>query len=250
MAQWRVRDVMTTDVITVLEDTPVTDVAAALTRCGISAVPVVDRFDVVVGLVSWTDLHHTIDDDVPDESVGPSDDARSEHRPATRWWLRLPRPRWSERRQLERPRGLLRWAVAVAADLMTAVPVTIDPGASLAAAGRVMHRRRVSRLLVVDGQGRLAGIVTRGDLLTVHSRLDAVIRDEVVQRVLRRTLGLPSTAVRVGVDDGVVTLAGRVRRRTTARAAVELARTVPGVTDVIDRLTVDTGAVVAATSSR
>ena len=36
-----------------------------------------------------------------------------------------------------------------------------------------MYRRGVGRLLVVDRDNRLRGIVTRSDLLKVHARLDA-----------------------------------------------------------------------------
>jgi len=43
--------------------------------------------------------------------------------------------------------------------------------------------------------------------------------------------------VQAAVDDGVVTLAGRTARRTTAFAAVRLTEAVAGVTDVVDRLT-------------
>jgi hypothetical protein len=91
-------------------------------------------------------------------------------------------------------------------------------------------------LLVVDRDSRLRGIVTRSDLLKVYSRLDAVIRDEVVQRVLLGTLRIRPGAVRATVDEGVVTLTGRTERRTTAVAAARLTAAVPGVSDVVDRL--------------
>ena len=46
------KDVMTTRVITVLEDTPVDEVVRTLLRWRISAVPVVDANDQMVGIVS------------------------------------------------------------------------------------------------------------------------------------------------------------------------------------------------------
>jgi hypothetical protein len=85
----------------------------------------------------------------------------------------------------------------------------------------------------------LKGIVTRRDLLKIHGRLDAVIRDEVLQRILRRTLMIEPGAVRVTVNDGEVTLAGNTGRTTTALAAVGLTEGVAGVTGVVDRLTFD-----------
>jgi CBS domain-containing protein len=61
MPQWRVRDVMTTGVITAPDDASFAEVAAILAGRRISAVPIVDRFDAVVGVVSWTDLRDKID---------------------------------------------------------------------------------------------------------------------------------------------------------------------------------------------
>ncbi|MEU8611039.1 BON domain-containing protein, partial [Actinoplanes sp. NPDC048791] len=101
--------------------------------------------------------------------------------------------------------------------------------------------------LVVDRSGGLRGIVTRSDLLNVHARLDAVIRDEVMQRVLGRTLMIRPGAIRAEVDEGVVTISGRTTRRTTAVAAAQLTATVPGVTGVVDQLTFDLDDTVGAT---
>jgi len=66
---------------------------------------------------------------------------------------------------------------------MSAPALTIGPDEPLAAAARVMYRRKVGRLIVTDAERRVVGIVTRSDLLKIHARLDAVIREEVTQRV-------------------------------------------------------------------
>ncbi|MEU7875989.1 CBS domain-containing protein [Dactylosporangium sp. NPDC049140] len=224
MLQWRVRDVMTTQVITAPDDASVAEVATMLTGHQISAVPIVDRFGAVVGVVSWTDLRDKI-------GIGePGDSGRAS------WWRRWTSP-------------LLRSPDGAARQVMSAPPVTITPDASLPAAGRMMYRRTVGRLLVVDGNGRLRGIVTRLDLLKVHARLDAVIRDEVTQRVLRRTLAIEPGTVRVTVDDGVVTLTGHTARKTTALAAARLSEAVAGVTGVVDRLTFDIDDTAAETAT-
>ena len=208
MLQWQVRDVMTTDVVTLPDDAPVTEVAAVLNGRRISGVPIVDRHDVVTGVVSWTDILSNID------FAG---------RPTRR---RTDELRW-------RP------GVRTAIDLMSAAPVTIRADASLADASRTMHRRGLSRLLVVDDRHRLLGIVTRRDLFAPFSRLDSVIEDDVRQRVLRGTLGVESGTVRVRVDDGEATLTGHTARRTTALAARRLTEAVPGVSRVVDELTFD-----------
>ena len=113
-----------------------------------------------------------------------------------------------------------------------------------------MHRHNVGRLLVTDRANRLIGIVTRRDLLRVHARLDAVITDEVAQRILRRTLMIEPGSVKVAVDDGVVTLTGRTGHKSTALAAVGLTEAVAGVTGVVDRLAFDTGGRTATIDAR
>jgi CBS domain-containing protein len=64
MPQWRVRNVMTTDVITAPEYASVAEIVALLTDRQITAVPIVDDFDVL-GVVSWTDLRRKIDIGAP-----------------------------------------------------------------------------------------------------------------------------------------------------------------------------------------
>jgi CBS-domain-containing membrane protein len=223
MTTWRVRDVMTTDVITAPDDASVAELVALLTGRQITAVPITDRFDVVRGVVSWTDLRRKIE-------TGPG-----EGDPPAGWW----------RRRMPRR---LHWPEGTAAEVMSGPALTIEAEMSLPAAARTMFRRGVGRLLVVDRDGRLRGIVTRSDLLKVHARLDAVIRDEVMQQVVRRTLMIRPGAVQARVDDGVVTLSGRTVRRTTAVAAVRLTEAVPGVTEVVDRLAFEFDDTIAETS--
>jgi CBS domain-containing protein len=225
MPQWRVRDVMTTEVITVPDDASVAEIVVALTDRQITAVPIVDRFDVVLGVVSWTDLRDKIDVGVP------------EGKPHVGWWRRWAPP-------------LVQWPQGTAVEVMSGPALTIGADASLPAAARMMYRSEVGRLLVVDGDNRLRGIVTRSDLLKVHARLDAVIRDEVIHRVLRRTLTIPPGDVQATVDDGVVTLAGHTARRTTAVTAARLTDAVPGVTAVVDHLTFYVDDTVAAAPAR
>lgn len=52
-----------------------------------------------------------------------------------------------------------------ARDIMTTAVVTVSPGMSIAEAARLMLHRRISGVPVVDGSGRMAGILTEGDLM-------------------------------------------------------------------------------------
>lgn len=47
---------------------------------------------------------------------------------------------------------------------MTTDPIAVSPGVSLAAARAMMQRDEVRRLLVIEPDGRLVGIVTWGDV--------------------------------------------------------------------------------------
>ena len=58
-------------------------------------------------------------------------------------------------------------AGSIAADIMTAPPITISATAPLAEAARCMQERNVRGLIVVDDRGKIAGIVSRSDLLQV-----------------------------------------------------------------------------------
>ncbi|WP_030690699.1 CBS domain-containing protein [Streptomyces globisporus] len=123
-----------------------------------------------------------------------------------------------------------------ARNLMTTPAVTVHAEETVADAARLMVRRGVERLPVIDEEERLVGIVTRRDLLGVYLRPDAEIRRRIREDVLSDAMDLPGYAVDVHVLDGVVTLGGRVRQRSRARMLVGLAERVDGVVAVVDRL--------------
>lgn len=137
-----------------------------------------------------------------------------------------------------------------ARELMTAPAVTVHAEETVADAARLMVRRGVERLPVVDEEERLVGIVTRRDLLCVFLRPDPEIRRRIREDVLTDALGLGADAIDVHVLDGVVTLEGRVRQRGQARTLVGLADRVDGVVAVVDRLSVEEDAPHLASPAR
>ncbi|SIM75117.1 CBS domain-containing protein [Micromonospora cremea] len=211
MRTWQVGDVMTREVATVVAETPYREIVDVLVRREVSAVPVVDGFGRVLGVVSEADLLHRI------ERAGE---------PAQRRAFESRRRRAS----LDKSEALL------AGDLMTAPAVTTCPQASLPAAARLLDREQVKRLPVLDDLGRLVGIVSRADLLRVHLRSDAEIREDVVQEVLRRVLAVRDGLVTVEVRHGEVTLAGRLDRRSAVDLAGRLAAQVSGVVEVTNTI--------------
>jgi len=211
MKRWRVSDVMTTDVVSVGAQTPYREIVDTLAERKVSAVPVVDAFDRVIGVVSESDLLHKIE-----FSDGGGERRLFEGR----------------RRRAARSKA----AADVAADLMSAPAVTTMPDAPIAVAARRMDAEQVTRLPVVNELGRLTGIVTRSDLLRVFLRSDADIRQDVVNEVLRKVLAVDPGTMRVSVHDGVVTIEGRVDRRSAAAHAIRVSHAIPGVVDVVDKL--------------
>ena len=94
---------------------------------------------------------------------------------------------------------------------MTAPAVTTAPAATIEQAARIMRQRRVGRLPVIYPlTGRLAGIVTRSDLLRACLRPGEEIRAEIQAGVLPRVPGADPRWLTVSADDGVVTILGRV----------------------------------------
>ncbi|MFE5481026.1 CBS domain-containing protein [Streptomyces sp. NPDC056527] len=128
-----------------------------------------------------------------------------------------------------------------ARELMTAPAITVHAEEAVGDAARLMVRRGVERLPVVDEEERLVGIVTRRDLLCVFLRPDAEIRRRIREDVLEDAMGLPGDAVDVHVLDGVVTLGGRVRLRSQAVMLPRLTTLVDGVVAVVDLLSAREG---------
>jgi CBS domain-containing protein len=212
MTGQRVRDVMTTVVVTVAPDRGFKQIVDVLADFKVSAVPVVDADGVVVGLVSEADLLHKVEfgTDAP--------------------------TRLFEGRIRRESRA--KASGQTAHELMSSPAITIDPSASIGMAARLMEQRRVKRLPVVDeATGRLVGIVSRRDLLRPYLRPDSEIKDDVAISVLRDSMWIDPAGIEILVDDGRVVLRGRVDRRTTATIAERLVQALDGVVAVDNELT-------------
>jgi CBS domain-containing protein len=209
MRRLTVQDVMTTPVIAARKATPFKELARLMTERRVSALPVLDTADRVVGVVSEADL-------LP----------KQEHRDDRPRRLRFGRARAS----------LTKAAGDTAGQVMTTPAAVTHPATTVVEAAREMARRHVKRLPVVDPDGRLVGIVTRADLLKTFLREDDEIRQEIIGEVLVRVLWADPTRVDVQVRDGIVTLSGELEQKSHVPIAVELTQRVDGVVDVVNRL--------------
>ena len=205
-----VQDVMTTRVISVTEATGYKDVVTLLRRHRVSAVPVLDAGGRVIGVVSEADL--LMKQTAPALPVGAVRLA---------WRLR------------ERSKA----SACTAAELMTSPAVTVRADADVARAARLMRDRNVRRLPVTGADGRLVGIVSRTDVLSVYERPDEQIRDEITTGVIAGRFPLDPLDFEVTVTSGIVTIAGPVESSAVALSLLAAIRNVEGAVAVRDRLT-------------
>ena len=209
-----VAHVMTTPVVTATEAMPFRDLAALLYARDIGAMPVVAPTGQLLGVVSRPDL-------IPKVAGLAA---------ATGLY-----PGFGSRRR-ERRRAMAR----TAGELMTTPAVTVTPQATVEQAARLMRRHRVGRLPVTFPlTGRLAGIVTRADLLRVYRRAGEEIRAEIETEVLHRVRGVDPRRLAVSVRDGVVSVSGRVESRSAVACLVTAVLAVEGVVGVDERVGFD-----------
>jgi CBS domain-containing protein len=212
----RVKDVMTTRVVAVRKDATFKDIAALLTEHRVSAFPVLDEGEKVIGVVSEADL-------LSKEALVADIGALA---------ARLGRANGSPYHD-----EFAKAAAVTAGDLMTNPPVVVTPDEPVTSAARLMYHGRVKRLPVVGEKGQLIGIVSRADVLSVYSRPDSEIRQEITENVIRGEFFADPGHFTVTVSDGIVTLEGYPESTVRGRDMVAEAWHVEGVVSVRDRLT-------------
>lgn len=199
----RVYDLMTRDPVAVKPDTPLKEVAHILVEHGFSGVPVVDDDNVVIGVVSESDfmIKERGREYVPSSALS---------------WLLGDSPQIRHEREIVEAR--------TAGQAMSAPPITIEGRiASVREAAITMAERNINRLPVTE-DGRLVGIITRGDLLRVYAQPDAQLAD-AVREALRSADGI----IVESVENGVVRLAGTAASEAMAETTIRIAEAVDGV---------------------
>ena len=198
-----VKDVMTTQVVWVEHDTPFAAIAASLRQFRVNAFPVLDDGGHVIGVVSESDLLAKLALDGGEGRMpGMITGLLHQH-------------------EMEKARGV------TAEDLMTSPAATVSPDDTVENAARLMYVRRVKRLPVIDADGRLAGIVSRADVLAVYGRADVEIGEEIRNDIATCESTADAERFDVSVTDGVVTLTGLrgpSRKATTSFAAPATSR--------------------------
>ena len=207
-----VKDVMTTRVVSVGKDASFREMAAALREHRVSAFPVVDADEKVIGVVSEADM-------LAKEALG----REPQGMPGMITGL-------LRHKEHAKARGI------TAGDLMSSPAVTVTPEDTLEHAAKLMYSRKVKRLPVVDSGAHLVGIISRADVLSVFDRSDEEIRTEIRDQVIRDGFTIDPASFSVVVNDGVVTLGGRPENTDVGHDLVQRIRHVPGVVALRDRL--------------
>jgi CBS domain-containing protein len=218
----QVRDAMTTNVIGIQSEASIAQAIEIMLRSHISALPVFDEMQALVGILSEGDLLR-----------------RAELGTEKR------RPRWLE--FLIGPGSFANAYVhshgRKVDEVMTTNVVTIEPTAPLAEAVDLMNRHNIKRLPVKQN-GSVIGIIARADLLRAMTALlqtsskiatDAEIRASILDQ-LKQQDWTPIASIAVDVRQGVVDLRGSLsddRQRLAIKVIVE---NVPGVTAIHDHL--------------
>ncbi|MFJ3175320.1 CBS domain-containing protein [Streptomyces roseus] len=215
MKHIKVADLMTDEVVSVTPGTVFKDVVKLLAQYDITGVPVLDEEDRVVGVVSQTDLL---------ARAAPGPDAS----------------------QGDAGAG----GASTAGEVMSSPAVTVRAEQTAADAARLMTRRGIERLPVVDVEDRLVGIITRRDLLRVFLRPDSEIRRRVRDEVLADVLAVPAGDIDVHVIDGVVALDGHIRQAEQLSLLISLVERIDGVVAVASHVTARSGAAASAGHSR
>lgn len=200
-----VADVMTTRVVTVTPETSFKDAVRLMRSKRVSGLPVIDAKRRLVGIITEGDLLNKVERRDDDAYVLES-----------------------KRHRLDRGRA----AALDVQSAMSAAVTSVRPDFPIALAAREMHTRGFKRLPVVDENGSLVGIVSRGDLLTVFLRTDAEVRTDV-----RRTLAAiqahgGAKELKAKVTGGVVDLDGSFLERSRMEATVRAITAIDGVVGV------------------
>ena len=214
----RVRDVMSTDVISVAPNTPVREIAATLTEHRISSVPVIATTRRLVGVVSEGDLFRRVE-------LGTE--------PGRTWWRSLFTDAMAAARAYVRSHG------RTARDVMTVRPVTTSPDEPLHKLVARMARKRLRRVPVLR-DGHVVGAIARSDLVQELARhaprsiasSDEALRSEIMERIGKLPWNLQVQVVNAEVQDGVASLYGWAASAIEKRAIEIVAENTPGIVKV------------------
>ena len=218
-------DVMGINVITAKPDWSVQQVAMVMLEKGIGGLPVVDKDNRVVGMVSEGDLMRRAE-------------CGTGHRHS--WWLRMLMGRDGLAQEYVREHG------RKVADVMTPTVITASPSTSLGEIAELLERNRIKRIPIVVN-GKLVGIVSRANVVqavasclrsdSATNQADASLRETILERFNNEPWA-QTCLVNVTVNQGTADLWGLAESEAQKKAFRVAAEVTPGVRAVNDNLMV------------
>jgi CBS domain-containing protein len=216
------RDVMVAPVITVKPSTTVKEVAELFLEQRISAAPVIDSQEKLVGLVSEGDLLHRME-------------AGTERNRS--WWLEGFIGNDTLAAEYIKAHG------RKVSDVMTRKVITASPQTPLHEVATLMEKNAIKRVPILEN-GQLVGIVSRANLIqavaTARKLLDIPLSDTTIREKilshLRKQPWAHTAMLNVTVNAGVVDLWGVVESATERKAIKVAAESTLGVCAVNDNL--------------
>lgn len=219
----RVSEVMTREVITTRPEASIHEAAELMVRHRISGLAVVDERGSVVGVLSEGDLI-----------------LRHRERERLPWWRAFFEDGERLAREYQKAVG------TTVGEVMTRGAICVSPDLPVQSAAVILDERRIRRLPVV-ADGRLVGVVSRGDLVKALATVAAPAEArrpsdlDLVREMRRRMASEPWTSTHgivVDAGDGILALWGVVASETEKSALETMARAVAGATRVESHLTV------------
>lgn len=215
-------DVMTKHVVTIGQESSVQDAAQRMLEHGVSALPVVDGEDHLVGIVSEGDLIRRIE--IGTQKVRP-------------WWLEMLAHRDRLADEFTKAHAIK------VADVMTREVVSAGEEMSLGDIATLLERNGIKRLPILRN-GKIVGIVSRANLLRALADApvyravaedDMSLREMVIERIRSVPGGMP-WLLTVLVRDGIAELWGPIHSDEQRRAIRVAAETTPGIRKVQDNM--------------
>jgi CBS domain-containing protein len=221
----RAVDVMVRDVITVHPDTDVAEAVKLLSKHDVSALPVVDAANHLLGIISEGDLIHRVE--IGTQKRLP-------------WWLEAVTGASTLAQDFAKSHG------KKVHELMTTDVVSASEDTALAEIAALLERKRIKRIPVTR-HGKLVGMVSRANLIQALASAmarpgeeeahlgDREIRREILAR-LEQQSWTDFGSRNIIVTGGVVHIWGLVSSKAEHEALIALAEGVPGVTSVSDEM--------------
>ncbi len=216
-------DVMVRDVITVRPETDRAEAVKLLAEHDVSALPVIDGENNLVGILSEADLIHRVE-------IGTE-----KHRAL---WLEAVTGAATLAAEFAKEHG------EKVGEIMTPEVVSVAEDTPLSEIAALLERKRIKRVPVVR-DGKLVGIVSRSNLVQALASVvghieepadsDRRIRLELFSR-LKQQSWTDFGSRNVTVGDHVVHLWGLVGSPEERKALLALAESVPGVARVCDEM--------------